>query len=282
MRVGDWEVNTVNGGSFWIDGGVMFGVVPRTLWSQVIAPDELSRVHCGGHCLLARNGRHTVLVDAGYGGKYDQLDRRFYGMEPGEPLVASLAQLGVVPEQIDYVLFSHLHFDHAGGATRYDDRRRLVPTFPNARHVVGRWEWEDAVRGTPELQTAYNSDNLLPLDQAGLVDLVDGNAEILPGIRTRITGGHTRGHLAILVQSDGQTVAFLGDMCPSRAHLRRMWHTAYDQFPLDTRRTKPVWLGQAADQQWLVVWNHDPQMAVGRVQRHPRREFDVVDARPGL
>jgi glyoxylase-like metal-dependent hydrolase (beta-lactamase superfamily II) len=282
MHVGDWQVQTINGGSFWIDGGVMFGIVPRTLWSQVIAPDEANRIRCGGHCLLARNGRHTVLVDAGYGGKYGQLDRRFYGMEPGEPLLASLAQCGVTPEQVDYVLFSHLHFDHAGGATRYDDRRRLVPTFPKARHVIGRWEWDDAVRATPELQTAYNSDNLLPLDQAGLVDLVDGNAEILPGLRMRITGGHTRGHMAILIQSAGQTVAFLGDMCPSRAHLRRMWHTAYDQFPLDTRRTKPVWLGQAADEQWLVVWNHDPQMAVGRVQRHPRREFDVVDAQPGL
>jgi glyoxylase-like metal-dependent hydrolase (beta-lactamase superfamily II) len=282
MNLGNWEIATLNGGSFSIDGGVLFGVVPKTLWSQVTAADEQNRVRCGGHCLLARDGRHTVLVDTGYGGKYGPLDRRFYAMEEGEPLLASLAARGVSPDEIDTVVFSHLHFDHAGGATRYDDRRRLVATFPKARHVVGRWEWEDALRTAPELQTAYNLDNLLPLEQAGLVDLVDGNAPIVPGLCGRVTGGHTRGHLALVFESGGQTVAYAGDMCPSRAHLRRMWHTAYDVYPLDTRRTKPFWLGQAADHDWLVVWNHDPSVAASRVQRHTKREFVPVDERPGL
>lgn len=282
MHLGNWEISIVNGGSFAIDGGVMFGVVPKTLWSQVIAPDELSRIRCAGHCLLARDGRHTVLVDTGYGGKYDLLDRRFYAMEPGEPLLESLAALKVAPEDVDTVVFSHLHFDHAGGATRYDDRRRLVPTFPKARHVVSRWEWEDAVHMAPEVQTAYNADNLLPLEQARLVELIGGNEEVVPGLRARVTGGHTRGHMALMFESNGDTVTFAGDIVPSTAHLRRMWHTAYDTYPLDTRRAKPVWLGQAADNGWLVVWNHDPYTPASRVERHPKREFIPVDCRQTL
>ena len=164
------------------------GVVPRTLWSQVIAPDDQNRVRCGGHCLLARDGRHTVLVDTGYGGKYDLLDRRFYAMEQGEPLLASLAALKVAPEEIDTVVFSHLHFDHAGGATRYDRpaARAHLPQGPPRDRPLGMGRRPARAAG---LQTAYNADNLLPLEQAGLVDLVDGNCEVLPGLRTRITGG---------------------------------------------------------------------------------------------
>jgi glyoxylase-like metal-dependent hydrolase (beta-lactamase superfamily II) len=282
MHVGNWEVNTIHSGSFSIDGGVMFGVVPRTLWSQVLTPDAQNRIRCGGHCLLGRDGRHTVLVDTGYGSKHDLLDRQFYAMEEGDPLLASLAQRGVAPEQVDTVVFSHLHFDHAGGATRYDSQRRLVATFPRARHLISRWEWEDAARMTPELQTAYQADNLAPLEQAGLVEPIDGNTEIWPGLRVRLTGGHTRGHLAVLFESAGQTVAYLGDLCPTTAHLRRMWHTAYDQYPLDTRRAKPGWLGQAADQRWWVVWGHDPRTAAGHVARHARREFEVADPRTEL
>ena len=203
-------------------------------------------------------------------------------MEEGEPLLASLACLGISSENIDTVVFSHLHFDHVGGATRLDDQGRPTVTFPNARHVVGRIEWEDAISKAVELQTAYMPWQLEPLKQSGLVELIDSDAEIVPGLRTRITGGHTRGHLALLFESNGSTAVYLGDLCPSTMHMRRMWHTAYDVFPLETRRRKPVWLAEAADQNWLLLWNHDPQTAVSRVARHPKREFVAVDGRPRL
>ena len=282
MDLGNWKLDTVNGGQFWIDGGVMFGVVPKPLWSQGVPVDEQNRVRCANNCVLARDGSHTVLIDTGYGGNYSPLDRRFYGMDEGEPLLASLAALGISPGEVDTVVFSHLHFDHVGGATRLDDRGQSVLSFPNARHVVSRIEWEDATSGAAELQTAYTPGQLEPLKNSGLLDLIEGDAEIVPGLRARITGGHTRGHLAFVFASNGGTAVFLGDLCPSTMHMRRMWHTAYDIFPLETRRRKPVWLAQAADKDWLVLWNHDQQTAVSRVARHPKKEFIAVDCRPRL
>ena len=173
-----------------------------------------------------------------------------------------------------------MHFDHAGGATRFDARRRPELVFPRARFIVGRMEWEDATSRSPELEGTYSNDNLLPLADSGRLELVDDGAEILPGLRTRLTGGHTRGHFAIEFASAGQTAILLGDICPSRMHLRRMWHLAYDQFPLETRRQKIELLGEAADRDAWVLWSHDPDMAVSRVARHPKREFVVVESRP--
>jgi glyoxylase-like metal-dependent hydrolase (beta-lactamase superfamily II) len=175
------------------------------------------------------------------------------------------------------VVFSHLHFDHVGGASHFDDQRRRQLTFPNARHVVGRIEWADATNGAPELQTAYTPAEIRPLEDAKQLDLIDDGAEIVPGLRARLTGGHTRGHLSLIFESGGDGALFLGDVCPSTAHLRQMWGTSYDVEPLDLRRGKPVLLGEAADRGWWVLWYHDPQIAACRLQRDPKREFVPID-----
>jgi len=276
MQLGNWQLDEVNGGRFWLDGGVMFGVVPRSLWKNVVPPDDQNRVPCANRCLLARDGRHTVLIDTGYGGKFSPLDRKFYEMEEGEPLLASLARLDTSPEEIDTVVFSHLHFDHVCGATRRGERGELQLTFPAARHVVGRLEWHDAISGAVELATAYRREEIVPLAGARL-DQVDDGDEIVPGLRARLTGGHTRGHLALIFQSGGETAIYPGDICPSTAHLRRMWHPAYDTFPLDTRRNKPRLLGEAADKHWWAIWNHDPRVALSRLARDAKREFIPLD-----
>jgi glyoxylase-like metal-dependent hydrolase (beta-lactamase superfamily II) len=279
MHLGNWQLDTINGGLFRLDGGVMFGVVPRTLWKNVAPPDEFNRIRCANHCVLARDGTNTVLIDTGYGGKFAPLDRRFYSMEEGTPLLDGLSAIGVSPDQIDAVVFSHLHFDHVCGATQRDAAGRRVPIFPRARHVVGRLEWEDATGRAPELETAYPLEDILPLYEAGLMRVVDDGQEIVPGLRVEVTGGHTRGHLALFFESAGQTAAYLGDICPSTAHLRRMWHLAYDTYPLETRRRKPEFLARAAEEEWWILWNHDPQVAVSRIVRDPKREFLPVDAR---
>lgn len=278
MQLGNWQLDTVNGGTFWLDGGVMFGVVPKSIWQSVATPDNTNRIACANNCVLARDGRHTVLIDTGYGGKFAPLDRRFYNMQPGEPLLDDLARLGVAPDQIDTVIFSHLHFDHVCGATRWSANRRREPIFSVARHVVGRIEWEDATSGCEELKTAYPLDDILPLYDAGLMMVVDDAQEVVPGLKVRLTGGHTRGHLAILFESCGQTAAYFGDICPSTAHLRRMWHLSYDVYPVETRRRKPELLGMAADLGWWVLWNHDPKFAASRVARDAKREFIATDA----
>ena len=282
MNLGNWQLDSVNGGTFSIDGGVAFGIVPRTLWGKIMPPDENNRVRLGANCVLARDGRHTLLIDAGYGSKYTALDRGFYELEKGNPVVDGLASLGVNPDDIDTVVLSHLHWDHAGGATQYNAQRTLVPTFPRARYVIGRIEWEDATSQVPELKTAYPMQNLTPLSDAGVVVLVEGNSEIVPGLRAMITGGHTRGHLALKFESGGQAALFIGDVCATSMHLHRMWNLSYDTYPLVTRRIKPRLLGEVADERAWVIWPHDVRTVAARLERHPQRGFEVVDRQSWL
>jgi len=279
MNLGNWQLDTVDGGMLSLDGGVTFGIVPKPLWSKILAPDESNRVRLRNNCLLARDGRHVVLVDTGYGSKFSPLDRRFYEMEEGNPVLESLARLGVGADDVDIVVLSHLHFDHAGGATHYVNGRKPVPTFARARHVIGRLEWDDATSRAPELETAYPIENLTPLAEAGTVDLIEGGARIVPGLHARLTGGHTRGHLSLLFESAGQTALFIGDICATSHHLHRMWNLSYDTFPLDTRRVKPQLLAEAAAGNYWVLWPHDPKVAAARLVCHQSRGFEIVEPR---
>ncbi len=282
MNLGNWQLDTVDGGDFCLDGGVVYGIVPRRLWEKITPPDALHRIRIRNNCVLARDGRHTVLIDTGYGGKYAPLDRNFYELEEGEPLRRSLDWLGVGPEEIDTVVFSHLHFDHAGGASRFDSRKQVVLTFPEARHVIGRVEWEDATGGLPELERAYPREHLDPLASAARLEFVSGNATVVPGLKTVMTGGHTRGHLALLFESQGQSALFIGDVCPTVHHLRRSWCLAYDTHVVQTRRVKPKLLSDAAAGDWWVLWTHDPHVAAARVATHPQNEFEIIESRERL
>ena len=199
MQLGNWQLDTINGGLFRLDGGVMFGVVPRTIWKNVAPPDETNRIQCANNCVLARDGTHTVLIDTGYGGKFAPLDRRFYSMEEGRRCLEGLAALGVAPEEIDTVVLSHLHFDHVCGATRFDAAGKRVPIFHRARHIVGRLEWEDATGRLPELESAYPLEDILPLVRGG----ADDGHRRRPTDRARAAGrgdrrAHARAHGAVL------------------------------------------------------------------------------------
>lgn len=282
MNLGNWQLDTVDGGAFSLDGGVVYGVVPKTLWEKATPPDERNRLRFGNHCVLARDGRHTLLVDTGYGGKHLPLDRAFYAMDDGEPLLASLAALGVDADDVDAVVFTHLHFDHAGGAVRRDPSGRLVPTFARARHVVGRIEWHDATGRAPELQVAYPIENIAPLAESARIEPVDDGATIVPGLRARLTGGHTRGHLALVFESGGRTALCIGDLCPTTSHLHPLWNMAYDTYPLETRRVKPQLLAEACEGGWWVLWPHDATVAAGRLTRKGKRGLAVIDRRQRL
>jgi glyoxylase-like metal-dependent hydrolase (beta-lactamase superfamily II) len=194
----------------------------------------------------------------------------------GEPLVASLAQLGLDVADVDTVVLSHLHFDHAGGGTHLDDAGQLVPTFPNATYVVGRIEWEDATSGAPELRGSYPLENILPLEKSGRLRLIDDGETIVPGITAERTGGHTLGHQMIVIESGGAHAAYVGDICPTHWHMPSHWCMGYDMYLRETRICKPRILGRAADEAWLLLWAHDPNMAAARIARDAKREF-VVD-----
>jgi glyoxylase-like metal-dependent hydrolase (beta-lactamase superfamily II) len=282
MNLGDWQLDTVSGGRMLLDGGTMFGVVPKVLWQRSFPADEFNRIQAATHCVLARNGDHTLLIDTGYGGKCSRREMDALALEPGEPLLQSLCTQGVTPDQIDLVVLSHLHFDHAGGGVRRDPQGRLVPTFPRARYLVQQHEWETALSNAPELEGAYPTENLLPLKDAGQLELIEGDVPIVPGLRTLVTGGHTAAHQALVLESAGQAAIYIGDLCPTSCHVRRFWCMAYDTHPLVTRRRKPEILGRAADEGWWVLLDHDPNIAACRLARDPKREFVVAETRATL
>lgn len=273
MQLGDFELRTVSGGTYWIDGGSMFGVVPRTVWTRYISVDDRDRILQRTNCVLIRTGQQNVLIDTGYGNKLTEKERHNFGIEPGEPLVTSLNELGLTRDDIHLVVLSHLHFDHAGGATRVDESGRIVPAFPNASYVVQRHEWATATAEYPELRAAYHLPNFVPLKESGQLRLIDGNAEIIPGLRTWVTGGHTEGHQAIVIESCGEGAIYLGDICPTFRHLPTLWCIAYDLELLKLRRIKPEVLGTVANRGWWALCDHDPDHAAAKLRRDDRRDF---------
>ncbi len=279
LEIGPWRLESVHGGRFWSDGGAMFGVVPRALWSRRVQPDEKNRIPSRCHCLLAQDGTHTVLIDTGYGPKCSPRMKELFSLEEGNPLLESLSQKGVEPEQITHVVLTHLHFDHAGGGTLRREDGSLVPTFPKARYVVQKAEWQVATSGAPELAGAYPQENLTPLEQHGVLELIDGPLEYLPGLWLFPTGGHTQGHQLVLISSGDQGALYPADICPSSAHLPTMWCMAFDTEVVVTRRVKHHWLTLAAQRGWWVIWDHDPQQAAARIRTDAKSEFVVTEHR---
>ena len=276
MQFGDFELTTISGGTLRLDGGAMFGVVPRPVWERARPADEQNRVPLATNCLLVRGKGAVMLVDTGYGTKATAKERELFALEAGQPLVENLAAAGVQPEEVDHVVMTHLHFDHAGGLTYRDGGGALAPTFPRARHWIQLREFEDATDDLPELAGSYFKEDFLPLYEAGLVELVAGDAENLPGVLLRLTGGHTRGHQIVEIAGAGETAVYLGDICPTASHLRTMWTMSYDQFLLDVRRQKMRLLSQAVDERRLVLFDHDPEVAAAHL-RYDDRGNVVVD-----
>ena len=265
ISLGEFQVTIVSGGRLWIDGGNMFGVIPRMMWQRVAPPDDQHRILLETNCVLVRTPNSIGLIDTGYGGKALQKTRERYSLEDGAPLPRNLAARGVAPDDIDWVILTHLHFDHAGGLTFRAADGQLQLSFPRARHFVQRIEWEDATGNLPELAGAYFPDDFALLEEAGLLELLDGAAEPVPGITTRLTGGHTRGHQIVMLESGDESAVCLGDMCPTSAHLGTFWTLAYDQFPLDVRRTKPVLMNDICAHDRLVLFSHDPNTLSARI-----------------
>ena len=277
MKLGQFTVTTVSGGRFRSDGGTMFGVVPKVLWSKLISADANNCIPQATNCVLVQTGKQKILIDTGYGPKLQEKERAILVADPGNPIVTSLGAQGVKPEDIDIVILSHLHFDHAGGGVSVDGDK-LVTTFPRAEYGVQRIEWEIATAGYPELRAAYPQENIVPLEASGQLRLVDGDVDIVPGIHARITGGHTDGQMALFIYNGGQTAVYLADACPTWRHLPSLWCMSYDMDLLQSRRIKPVLLGEIAAQNWLALSDHDPDHAAARLTTDPQREFAVSEA----
>lgn len=267
FALGDLELVSLYDGFFRLDGGSMFGVVPRSLWSRRMAPDARNRIQLAMRPLVVR-GVRTLLIDAGLGDK-DKDDEKFrdmYGVERGRNLDHALAEAGLGPEDIDLVLATHLHFDHAGGFTVRDASGRLRPRFPRARYVVRRGEWEDATHAHERNRASYLPDNFVPLAEAGVLELVSDDQTIMPGVRVRRTGGHTDHHQMVVIESGGRQAAFVADLLPTTAHLPPAWIMGFDLFPMQTLTFKKDFTREAIDHHTLVFFEHDLQIAAGHIR----------------
>lgn len=277
LDLGDWQLEFVSGGTLRLDGGTMFGVVPRPVWSRVSPPDEQNRIRMTTRCVLARGHGHVVLVDTGYGSQNPPRQQSQQVLEEGEPLVRSLAARGVAPEQVDLVVFSHLHFDHAGGATRAGSDGRVTCTFPRARYVVARREWQDAIGRSPELRGSYRDDLLACWESEKRLKLVDGERSLLPGLRLEPTGGHTHAHQIVWFETPAGSTVYAADICASRAHLKTMWCLGYDVELLETRRRKAELLARVAKNGSWLLFDHDPDTAGCRIVSDEREEWRVIE-----
>jgi glyoxylase-like metal-dependent hydrolase (beta-lactamase superfamily II) len=272
VTFGDFELTPLVEGWFRLDGGAMFGVVPKPLWERRAPADDRNRIRLGLRPLLIRGHGRTILVDAGIGGKMDARSADIYGIERVRDLDRALEEADAPPREVDTVLATHLHFDHAGGFTR-GSGGHLAPAFPAARYLVRRGEWEDAVHPHERNRASYLPDNFLPLESAGVLDFLEDDGEVVPGVRVVRTGGHTMHHQIALIESRGRTAVFAADLLPTRAHVDLAWIMGYDLYPMDTLAFKRRFLGDAIRHEYLIFFEHDPDIAAGVIREKGGRPF---------
>ena len=294
FTVGALRCHLLEGGRQRLDGGAMFGVVPKPLWSRFAKPDERNRIPLAMRCLLVEHPDGLVLIDTALGNKEDAKFLDIYGventgLEGATQLDDALGAAGYLPRDVRWVINTHLHFDHAGGNTTMDPeleadaRRHVRPTFPNATYVVQRAELEFARRTNERTRASYLPHNFEPIAGAERWQLLEGPGAILPGIEARLTPGHVPFHQSIVLRSGGETAVFLGDIIPTTPHLRLPWIMGYDLEPLRTLETKRALLAEASAGGWWFVFEHDPVTAAGRVTRKGDEVVltEVMEVGPG-
>jgi len=261
LTLGDFELSIFSDGTYPLDGGAFFGVVPKIMWSRKVASDERNYVQAGLNSLLIRTehprtGKQNVLVETGMGNKLSERMVKFYG-QPAK-LLANLAAGGVAPEDIDIVINTHLHFDHCGWNTiRNNKDGKIVPTFPRAKYYAPEGEWQYARRPSERDAISYIPDNYDPLVQSGQMTLLKGGEEIIPGISVKTFSGHTAHMQAVIVESGGRTVCYTSDLIPTTAHIDITWGMAFDLYPLQTIESKKQYYAKAIPEKWVTVFTHD-------------------------
>ena len=278
MKFGDFELFLVSDGFFRLDGGAMFGVVPRPLWEKKLAPDERNRLRLAMNCLLIRAPRKQILVDTGIGEKTSPKFQDIYGIEHSATLVGSLAALGLKPEDVDVVVDTHLHFDHAGGNTSRLPDGTLRPTFPRATYWIPRGEWEHALKPTERDRASYLGENFRPLESAAEIHWIERDREveeIVPGVEVVHIPGHTLHMRGVRVRSRGQTAIYFCDLVPTTTHLSLAWMMSFDLDPLETLKQKKHWIPLAAQEGWLCFFCHDPAIPAAYLEAREGR-FEPV------
>jgi glyoxylase-like metal-dependent hydrolase (beta-lactamase superfamily II) len=267
LRLGDFDVFGLRDGFFFLDGGAMFGVVPKTLWEKECPADAQNRIKLALNSLLIRTRTALVLVETGIGPKLDRKLHSIYCVEQDPGLVGSLRRLGFAPEEIDFVINTHLHFDHCGGNTLRNEKGEVVPTFPRARYIIQKGEWEWAMNPHEREKGSYQVENFRPLADFGLLSLVDGDSPVTEGVEVMLAPGHTARHQCVKVKSGGQTLVYLGDLVPTSAHIALAYGMSYDLHPLENLESKRKLYEQAVVENWILAFVHDPVHYFGKVRK---------------
>ncbi|HXJ91323.1 MAG TPA: MBL fold metallo-hydrolase [Terriglobia bacterium] len=262
MKLGDFEIQALSDGTFCLDGGQMFGVVPKPLWERKIPADARNRIRLALTCLLVRTGREDVLIETGIGDKYDAKFADIYGIGHRPSLLDDLGRHGLEPNQIDVVINSHLHFDHCGWNTRREGGRE-VPTFPRARYYIQRGEWEHALAPNERDRASYIESYFKAAE--GQTTFLEGDQEVMPGIRVQMVPGHTRNLQAVWVESQGERACFVSDLIPTTAHLQYPWIMAFDLYPLETLASKKRLIPELVRDNVIVVFPHDAAVPWARL-----------------
>ncbi len=271
LELGDIKIFSLSDGTVRFDGGAMFGVVPRVLWEKTNPPDEKNRILLGINPLLIQTGGaggKNILVETGMGDRWDDKARAMYAIRQDDTLQSSLAGLGLTPDDVDIVINTHLHFDHAGGNTIYGPSGHPKPAFPRARYIVQRDEFENAMEPGERSRASYRPADFRPVKEARLFDLVDEAAEVeaAKGVFLFRTSGHNRGIQLVRVEGGGRTAIFLSDIVPTTTHINYPYIAAYDLFPLDTLRVKKRLIREAAEKGWFLFFYHDPLVRCATVR----------------
>jgi glyoxylase-like metal-dependent hydrolase (beta-lactamase superfamily II) len=267
ISIGPITIYGLRDGFFSLDGGAMFGVVPKVLWEKIYPADEQNRIKLGLNSLLIQKEGVKVLVDTGMGGHLKRKLYEYYAVDQDPGLILSLQEKGVTPGDIDFVINTHLHFDHCGGNTFEDESGHIVASFPNARYIVQKGEWEYANDPCERDRSSYAKNTFLPIKDSGLLELVEGNTEISEGIEVILTPGHTAYHQCVKIQAEGKVLFFLGDMVPTSGHVGLSYIMSYDLMPLESLESKKKILNKAIDEDWIVAFNHDPDRFFGKIRK---------------
>ncbi len=265
-KLGEFELISVNDGFFRLDGGAMFGVVPRPLWQKRLPPDDRNRITLGMRPLVVQASWGRLMIDCGAGDKWDAKSADIFGISQARHLARVLGEVGLSTSSIDVVLASHLHFDHFGGATIRDADGTLRPQFERARYLVRRAEWEHATHPHDRDRASYLLDDFMPLQAAGVLDFHEGDEAVKPGVRVERTGGHTGQHQVVFIESGGRTAVFTGDMLPTTAHVADPWIMGYDLYPMETLAFKKRFIPEAIEREYLIFFEHDPLVAAGYIR----------------
>jgi glyoxylase-like metal-dependent hydrolase (beta-lactamase superfamily II) len=264
QTLGKFELSIIPDGTYPLDGGAFFGVIPKIMWSRKVVADERNYVQAGLNSLLIRTGKQIVLVETGMGNKLAERMVKFYG-QPAQ-LLTNLAAAGVAPEDVDTVINTHLHFDHCGWNTLRKDGK-IVPAFPRARYYAPEGEWQYARKPSERDSISYIPDNYDPLVHSGQMTLLKGGEEIVPGISVKTFPGHTAHMQAVIVESGGKTCCYISDLIPTAAHIDITWGMGFDLYPLQTIESKKQYYAKALAEKWLTVFTHDAKVPWAYVEK---------------